>query len=76
MKEIKFVITTATSSQISEIARAMATEIKAAISMEVSITTNEPMTMSPIDLEEDLDQITQTPTMTNDDSTPMEVDTD
>ena len=34
------------------------------------------MTMSPIDLAEELDPITQTPTMTNDDSTPMDVDTD
>ena len=32
--------------------------------------------MSPIDLAEELDPITQTPTMTNDDSTPMDVDTD
>ena len=41
MKEIKLVITTAISSQISEIAKAMATEIQTAISMEMS--THTPM---------------------------------
>ena len=41
MKEIKLVITTAISSQISEIAKAMATEIKTAISMKMS--THTPM---------------------------------
>ena len=76
MKEIKLVITTAISSQISEIAKAIATEIKTAISMEMSPHTNETMTISPIDLVEDLDPITQTPTMTNDDFTSMDVDTD
>ena len=44
--------------------------------MEMSTHTNETMTMSPIDLAEDLDPITQTQTMTNDDSSPMNVDTD
>ena len=32
------------------------------------------MNMSPIELEEDLEPITQTPTKNNDNSTPMEVD--
>ena len=76
MQEIKLVITTVISSQISEIARAMATDIKGAISMEMSTTFNETMTMSPIDLEDDLDPIIQTSTMTNDEPTPMEVETD
>ena len=76
MKEIKLVITTTISSQLSEIAKAMATEIKTAISMELSTHTNELMTMSPIDLAEDLDPITQTPTMNNDKSIPFDVDTD
>ena len=76
MKEIKIVITTAISSQFSENAKVMANEIKTAISMELSTHTNEPMNMSPIDLAEDLEPITQTPTMNNDNSTPMEVDTD
>ena len=76
MKEIKIVITTAISSQLSENAKAMANEIKTVISMELSTHTNEPMTMSPIDLAEDLEPITQTPTMNNDNSTLMEVDTD
>ena len=74
MKEIKLVITTAISSQLSEIAKAMASEIKTAISMELSTHINESMNMSPIELEEDLEPITQTPTKNNDNSTPMEVD--
>ena len=76
MEEIKIVITTAISSQIPEIARALATEIKTAMRTEMSISTNENMTLSPIDLAEDLDPITQTPTMTNEESTPMKVDID
>ena len=34
------------------------------------------MNSSPIELEEDLEPITQTPTKNNDNSTPMEVDAD
>ena len=41
MKEIKLVIITVISSQISKIARAMVSEIKTVISMEMSTTTNE-----------------------------------
>ena len=44
--------------------------------MEMSTTNNDNMTMSPIELEDDLEPITQTPTKTNEESTPMEVDTD
>ena len=76
IKEIKLATTIAISSQISEIAKAMATQIKEAISIEMSTTTKDNMTMSPVELEEDLDSITQSPKMTNDDSTPIEVDTD
>ena len=76
MKEIKLAITTAISSQIFEIAKAMATQIKEAISIEMSTTTKDNMTMSPVELEEDPDPITQSPKMTNEDSIPMEVDTD
>ena len=54
----------------------MVNEIKAAMSMEMSTTPNELMKMSPIELEDDLEPITQTPTKTNEKSTPMEVDTD
>ena len=53
MKEIKLVITTAISSQLSEIAKAMESEIKAAITMEVSTHIKESMNMSPIELEEE-----------------------
>jgi len=54
----------------------MTTQIKEAISTEMSTTTKNNMTISPVELEEDLDPITQSPKMTNEDSTPMEVDTD
>ena len=63
MKEIKIAISTAITSQISEIAKAMATQIKEAISTEMSTTIKENMTMSPVELEEDLDPITQSPKM-------------
>ena len=69
-------ITTAISSQLSEIAKAMATEIKTAISMELSTHINESMNTSPIELEENIEPITQTPTKNNDNSIPMEVDTE
>ena len=67
MKDIKLAITTAILSQIYEIAIAMATQIKAAISTEMSTTTKDTMTLSPVELEEDLEPITQTPTRTNED---------
>ena len=54
----------------------MATQIKEAVSTEMSTTTKDNIIMSPVELEEDLDPITQSPKMTNEDSTPMEVDTD
>ena len=76
MKEIELAITTAISSQISEIAKAMATQIKEEISIELSTTTKDNMTMSPMELEEDLDPITQSPKMNKEDSTPMEEDID
>ena len=76
MKEIKLAITTAISSQISEIAKAMATQIKEAISIEMSTTTKDNMTMSPVELEEELDPIPQSPKMNQEESTPMEVDID
>ena len=75
MKEIKLVITTVISSQISEIAISMATKIKAAISTEMLTTTKDTMTLSTVEPEEDLDPITQIPTMTNEECTPMEMDT-
>ena len=59
MKEIKLAISTAISSQISEIAKAMATQIKEAISIEMSTTTKDNMIMSPVELEEDGDSIFQ-----------------
>ena len=67
MKEIKLAITTAISSQISETTKAMATYIKEVIRMEMSTTTKDNMTMSPAELKEDLDSITQSPNMTNED---------
>ena len=76
MKEIKLVITTAISSQISKIAIAMATQIKTANTDEMSTATTEMLTLSPSELDEEIDLITQLPTMTNAESTPMEVDTD
>ena len=76
MKGIKLAITTAIPSQISEIAIAMATQIKTTTSTEMSTPTKKNMIMSPVELEEDLDPITQSPKMTNEESTPMEVDTD
>ena len=76
MKEIKIAISTAITSQISEIAKAMATQIKEAISTEMSTTIKDNMTMSPVELEEDLDPITQSPKMNQEESTPMEVDID
>ena len=76
MKEIELAITTAISSQISEIAKAMATQIKEEISIELSTTTKDNMTMSPMELEEDLDPISQSPKMNKEDSTPMEEDID
>ena len=54
----------------------MATQIKAVISTEMSTPTKDNMIMSPVELEEDLDTFTQSPKMTNEDSTPMEADTD
>ena len=76
MKAIKLAITTAISSQISEIEKAMATQIKEAISIEMSTTIKDNMTMSPVELEEDLDSITQSSKMNQEDSTPMELDID
>ena len=76
MKEIKIAISTAILSQISEIAKSMATQIKEAISTEMSTTIKDNMTMSPVELEEDLDPITQSPKMNQEESTPMEVDVD
>ena len=76
MKKIKLAITTAISSHISEIAKAMATQIKEEIRIEMSTTTKDNMTMSPVELEEDLDSITQSPKMNQEESTPMEVDID
>ena len=43
---------------------------------ELSTHINESMNTSPIELEEDLEPITQTPTTNNDNSTPMEVDSE
>ena len=54
----------------------MEIQIKAAIITEMSTTTKDTMNMLLVDLEEDLYPITQTLTMTNEESTPMEVDTD
>ena len=51
----------------------MATQIKEAVSTEMSTTTKDNIIMSPVELEEDLDPITQSPKMTNEDSIPMEV---
>ena len=76
MKEIKIAISIAILSQISEIAKAMATQIKEAISTEMSTTIKDNMTISPVKLEEDLDPITQSPKMNQEESTPMEVDID
>ena len=76
MTEIKLAITTAISSQISEIAIAMATQIKTAITAEMSIAATNILNLSPVELDEEMKLITQSPTMTNEDSTPMEVDAD
>ena len=54
----------------------MAIQIKEAISVKMPTTTNDNMTTSPVELEKDLDPIAQSPKMTNEDSTPMEVDAD
>ena len=44
--------------------------------MEISTTTKDTMTLFPVELEEDLNLITQSSTMTNEESTSMDVDTD
>ena len=54
----------------------MATQIKEAIIMEMSTATKDNTTMSPVELEEDLEPITQSPKMTNEDSSQMEANTD
>ena len=38
--------------------------------------TTDTLTLSPVELEEDIELITQSPTMTNEESTPMKVDAD
>ena len=76
MKEIKLAIITAISSQISEIAIAMATQIKTSITAEMLTAATDMLTLLSIELDEEIDLITQSPTMTNVDSTPMEMDAD
>ena len=76
MKEIKIVLSTTITSQLSEIAKAMANEIKAALNIDLSKTIKDAMNTPPTELDEDFEPITQTPTQTNDNSSPMEVDAD
>ena len=54
----------------------MATQIKTAITAEMSTAATDMLTLSPVELDEEIDLITQSPTMINTDSTPMEVDAD
>ena len=54
----------------------MATEIKAALNIDLSKTIKDAMNTPPTELDEDFEPITQTPTQTNDNSSPMEVDAD
>ena len=78
MKEIKLAITNAISSQILEIAIAMATQIKTAITAEMSTAATDIMTLSHVELDEETELINQSSTTTNEEthSTPMEVDAD
>ena len=52
----------------------MATQIKTAITAEMSTSATDILTLPPVELDEEIDLITQSPTMTNENSTPMEVD--
>lgn len=78
MREIKTVITNAITSQISELAIVIETQIIAAITADISADVTDTLTLSPVDLDEDLELIAQSPTIYIDVSqtTPMEVDTD
>ena len=78
MKEIKLAITTAITSQISEISIAMAPQIKTTITAEIPTDATNIMTLSPVELDEKTELITQSLTMSNAEThpTPMEVDAD
>ena len=78
MREIKTVITNAITLQISELAIVMETQIKAAITADISAEVTDTLTLLPVDLDEDIELIAQSPTIDIDVSqtTPMEVDTD
>ena len=76
MKEITSAISTTISTQLSEIAKAMAAEITAALNVDLSALIKKAMNPSPIELEEEFEPITQTPTKNNDNSTPMEIEAD
>ena len=54
----------------------MASEITAALNIDLSALIKTAMNQSPIEPEEEFEPITHTPTKTNDNSTPMEVDAD
>ena len=78
IREIKPVITTIITIQISEIEIAMVTQIKTAITSEIVAEATEILNLSPVELDEEPEKITQSPMMNNDESqsTPMEEDTD
>ena len=78
IREIKPVITTIITIQISEIAIAMVTQIKTVITSDIVAEATEILNLSPVELDEEPEKITQSPMMNNDESqsTPMEEDTD
>ena len=77
MLEIKLVSTTTTTTPISEIIIAMATQIKTAITAKILPEAIENLTLSHIELDEELKSFTQSPMMNNDEPqlTPIEVNT-